>query len=98
MGKTGVKELTELVEGIMEVSLVLIEVGSDGIQLGDFRTLWRRLGDDPAMRDKLKRAYEGIGAVEGEIKDLDLDEAMGLAIKILPYIPKMIQAAKSGGR
>lgn len=98
MKEVGVKELSELVEGLMEVSLVLIEVGSDGIQIGDFASLWRRLSDDPRMREKLKEAYEGVGKIEGELRDLDLDEAMGLAVKILPYIPKIVAALKSGSK
>ena len=92
--KFGVKETKEFIIGLNEVSLALVNRFKDGVQITDFLSLWDKVKDDPAFRDKLKAAYEGYKAIPVELADLDLAEGVEIVTAQAAYIPTIIEALK----
>jgi hypothetical protein len=92
--KKGIKELSEALCGVMEISICLMENFKDGVQASDFVSIMSKLQSDKAFQEKLVSAYQGVGEIPGEVKDLDLVESSQLIMTMLPYIPKMIEAFK----
>ena len=90
----GIKEVKELIEAVMEVGLVLVEEFSDGVQLSDVWSIISRLKDSDKYRDSIGRAYDGASKIPAELKDVNGEEAIDLAMTMLPYLPKMLKAAQ----
>lgn len=86
----GVKETKELLVGVNEVGLALVERLKDGVQLTDAVAFYEKLVSDPAFKSKVFAAYENWQAVPDEVKDLDVGEAVELAGVQLGYIPKYV--------
>ena len=91
----GIKETEEMMVGMNEVSLYLVSVLKDGLQLADFGAVMNKLLVDKAFRDKIEAAYEGAKLIPKEVKDLDLGEVLKLAELQLSYIPKYMAALKN---
>jgi hypothetical protein len=86
----GVKELLELVAGLKEVALIGKQALKDGkIDLNDLSLLSQLL----VKQQVLVAAFEGLGQVVDEAKDLSLDEAMNL-IKALLDAAKEVKDAQ----
>jgi hypothetical protein len=86
----GVKELLELVAGLKEVALIGKAALKDGkIDLNDLSLLSQLL----VKQQVLVAAFEGLGQVADEAKDLSLDEAMNL-IKALLDAAKEVKDAQ----
>lgn len=92
--KHGVKELKELIEAVMEVGIAVLSEFSDGIQLRDVWTIATKLQNSPDYRGAISKAYQGSSKIPAELKDVDGEEAIELAMTMLPYLPKLIKAAK----
>ena len=90
----GIKEMKELIEAVMEVGLVIVEEFSDGVQLSDAWSIISRLKDSGRYREAIGKAYDGAGKIPDELKDVDGEEAIDLAMTMLPYLPKILKAAK----
>jgi hypothetical protein len=86
----GVKELLELVAGLKEVALIGKQALKDGkIDLSDLSLLSQLL----VKQQVLVAAFEGLGEVGAEVKDVSLDEAM-LLIKALLDAAKEVKDAQ----
>jgi hypothetical protein len=86
----GVKELLELVAGLKEVALIGKQALKDGkIDLNDLALLSQLL----VKQQVLVAAFEGLGEVGAEVKDVSLDEAM-LLIKALLDAAKEVKDAQ----
>jgi len=92
--KLGVKETKELLEGVLELSLVLISVFKDGVQLQDAMELWDKLGKDPLVKAKFQSAFEGYKSIAVEMKDLDAYEGVELASCLLAFLPRLLESLK----
>jgi hypothetical protein len=88
----GIKETKEMIVGVNEVGIAMINVFKDGIQFKDFGELWDKFKDDAEFKAKVEAAYDNFKAIPEEIKDVDINEGMELAIIQLGYIPKMAAA------
>jgi hypothetical protein len=91
----GIKELKELLVAVNEVSLVLVKLLKDGIQLSDGMELVGKLVGDEEFKSKLAAAVEGITKLPAEIKDLDLQEGLELATVEIAFIPALVAALKA---
>jgi len=94
--KKGIQETTEVIIALNELSIAILEVLLDGLQIiDDVRTLYEKVWGDPRVKQILTSAIEGIKAVPGEISDVDLSEGVQLAILQAGYLPKIIEAIKN---
>ena len=85
----GVKELLEVIAGLKEVALIGKAALKDGkIDLSDLNLLSQLL----LKQQVLIAAFDGLGEVGAEVKDISLDEAMAL-IKALLDAAKDVRAA-----
>lgn len=89
----GIKESKEALVGVNELSMVLIELLKDGAQFSDASALIMKL-QDPEIMGKLNAALSGLKQVPGEIKDLDLQEGIELAMLQASYVPKILEKLK----
>lgn len=92
--KRGITELRELLEAIMDLSIACLEEFSDGIQLKDAWAIITKLQASEDFKMSVEKAYQGAIEIPEEVKDLDGEEAIELIMVMLPYIPKLISAAK----
>ena len=88
--KRDVKEMKEMMVGLMEIALLLAKEFKDGVQIDDFMDIFMALKDDP----KFMEAFKGLKEIPAEAKDLDLNEGMELAMMVMAYVPKFIEAMK----
>jgi biotin operon repressor len=94
--KVGVKEVSEMIEALMELGLAIASVAKDGISLSDIPALYGKM-QSPELQPKLVAAADRMNAIPDEVKDLDLAEGMQLAMLVLPYVPKYVEVlAKKG--
>lgn len=94
MEKHGINETKELLEALMEMSLVLIDLFKDGVQFKDSIELFQKISSDPVLKAQLVAAYEGYQKIPSEIKDLDAVEGVSLSTCLLAYIPKILERLK----
>lgn len=94
MDHKGINETKELLEALMELSLILIDVFKDGVQIKDSVELFQKISSDPVLKAQLKAAYEGYQKIPDEIKDLDAVEGVSLSTCLLSYIPKILEHLK----
>jgi hypothetical protein len=91
----GIKETQELMVGLNEVALCLIKVLKDGVQLSDVGAILDKLNDDAEFKAKIEAAYQGMGALAGELSDLQVGEILQLARTQIDYIDDYIDAIKA---
>lgn len=94
MKKEGVRELRELIEAVMDIGIAVLAEFSDGIQLRDVWKIVTKLQNSPEYRTAIGKAYDGSSKIPAELKDVDGEEAIELAMVMLPYLPKLIKAAR----
>lgn len=94
MSKHGIAETQEMITGLMEVTLVMIEVFKDGAQVTDIMLLWQKIGNDPQMRKYLAESFEGYKKIPAEIKDIDPAEAVQMVTMMAMYVPRILDALK----
>ena len=88
--KEGIKETKEMIEGLMELSLLMAEQFKDGIDATDFFAIMMKVQGD----ERYKKAFEGMKEIPIEAKDIDMQEGMELAMMVMKYVPKFIDAMK----
>lgn len=90
----GIIETKEALEGVLEVAIAVAVVVKDGLQFGDIGDLYDALWKDPIVKAKLELAFKGMGAIDEEIKDIDLVEGGELAVTFISYMPRLLEAIK----
>ena len=90
-----IKELKEVVEAVNEVSLVLVKLLKDGVQLVDAVSLVDQVITNAELKAKLVAATEGISKIPSEVKDIDLQEVLELASLEIVFVPKLVAALKA---
>lgn len=90
----GVKETSEALRGVNEISLFLVQRFKDGLGFDDATAMWEKLKDDEAFKLKVKQGYEGYKLIPAEFKDLDAGEGLELASVQLEYVPKFVNEFK----
>lgn len=90
-----VKESKEVLGAVAELSVVLIKHLKDGLQLSkDLPAIINELVNNEALKAELEKAFNGIGKVDDELKDLSLEEGVELAMVLALKAPKIIDALK----
>ena len=91
----GIQETGEVLEAGIAVAAVVVKQLKDGFQvLEDGLALYNKIIGDPEFRDAILRAYDGIGKVPTELKDLTFEEGIDLGIIALHGSKKLIVALK----
>lgn len=94
MKKHGIKETTEALKAINEVSLFLIDIFKDGVDLGDFPKIWEKITKDEDFKKTVAEAFEGYSKIPAELSDVDIEEGVELATMQLRYLPAIVKAIK----
>lgn len=94
VSKQGIKELKEVIEALMEISLRMGSVLKDGYQPSDLALIFQLFAKDEILKKKISEAYDGISKVGAELKDMDPKEGIELSIVLLQFIPKFIDIFK----
>ncbi|HRT83935.1 MAG TPA: hypothetical protein P5523_04790 [Bacteroidales bacterium] len=90
-----IKETKEALIGLNELALVIAVRLKDGFQVvEDISAVVAKLMSDAEFQAKLQAAYENIGAIPEEIKDLQLNEVIELVGVQVGYVPKFVEALK----
>lgn len=90
----GTTELKDLLIGLNELSLELIKVFKDGVQIADAVKVFEDIQSNPALKAKLVAAVGNIQAIPAEIKSFNLAEGLDLLMTEVQYIPQIIDALK----
>jgi len=93
MEKQGIKETTEVLTALLDLSVELAKVFKDGVQVYDSATVLA-LFSNPVVQEKIKAAYEGVEKVDDELKDLDAMEVLSLVPMATLKVSELIQAIK----
>lgn len=94
MENTAIKELTEALAGVLELSIVLASAFKDGVQAQDALAIWQEIQSKPPVKAQLIAAFQGLSAIPAEAKDLNLEEGIALTMTVLTYVPRLIEALK----
>ncbi|MCH8156182.1 MAG: hypothetical protein IID18_00255 [Nitrospinae bacterium] len=89
-----IRNLKEAIVGILELSIAIAPLLKDGIGLNDLGALWDIWKNDTNLKEKLIVAIEGYDQIPDEVSDLSIAEGMEVAMVLLPYVPKLIDAFK----
>ena len=74
------KESRELIEGVGELSKVVIEALMDGFQTSDVMTLVAAASGNP----KIKAAINGVSKVKDEFKNMDAEKSIAAIKELTP--------------
>lgn len=85
------KNTEEVFEGILEVTLALIDVFKDGFQLTDATDLYLKISQDDVLLAKLRIAWQDSDKIGSELKNISAVDAIRLANVVLAYVPKIIE-------
>lgn len=89
--EVGIKETKEVVEGVIELSVIIAESLKDGFQASsDLTAILVGLSTNP----KMIAAYDNVKGVGEEVKDLSVNEGIELGVLALSSIPRIIDALK----
>ena len=94
----GIKETKEMLVGVNEVSIFLISLFKDGLDLEDFSDIWNKLTCDEDFKKKIENAYEGCTKIPAEIKDLSVEEGMELLKIQADLVTKIADLFKNTGK
>lgn len=88
----GVKELREMIKGVLTVAVYLIGKFKDGVQFTDFTEFYTHLSTDAEFKKVLEDAYTGYKLVPEEIKDIDAGEGLEVVGDIVEFVPQITGA------
>lgn len=84
----GIKETTELIEGLSALAHVVIALVKDGVQVSDAKELFSKALEDGELNKKLIAAIEGVAQVPVEVADVDFFEGLKLGKLVLSEVKK----------
>lgn len=89
--KVGVKEVSELLEGLEKLAKFGVKVLEDGVvNVKDIGALVALSKDLEVLVD----AFEGLGSIDDELKDLDQEEIIMIVIKVFGIIKSVGKAKR----
>lgn len=92
MEKHGIKETSEVLVALNELTVVLAKLLKDGVQMTDLNELISLIVLNPEFRSRMQLAFENAKACTEEIKDLSIVEGLALVKIQMEYVPKVIEA------
>ena len=87
-------DLESVLVGVNELSLELIKVLKDGVQITDAIQLFEDFKSSADLQAKLLAAASAIKSVGADVKDLDMEGGLALASIEISYVPKLLAALK----
>lgn len=97
--KLGIKETREVLKALNNLTIFLLSILLDGLQLyKDGKAIIVKLKDDDEFRRVIQDAIDNIQAVPAEIKDLDASEGITLAGDQLAFLPMIFKAISEAPR
>lgn len=90
----GIAETKEVLVAGNEIGLFVVSRLKDGVGVDDALAAYQKLTQDAAFKKIVMDAHDGLSAVGGEIKDLDIGEGLELIILQAGYVPKFVEALK----
>lgn len=90
----GIKETKELIIGVLEIGVLMIERFGDGVNLGDLLAIMNKLVFDKDFKGKISNAFDGVDKVQLEIKDLSKEEIAELVVMLLPELMSILTKLK----
>lgn len=88
------KEVQDILIGINEISLVLIERLKDGFQIDDVPAVWEKFHLDTDFHQKISNAVTSVLNLSTDLKTLTLEDKVNLVNLQLSYLPKIISGFK----
>jgi hypothetical protein len=89
------KDLNELVIGLLELSLQVVEVAKkDGFNTMALVDLYQHIWKDEDVKAKVMAAIDGYKNVPANLKEVDFNEGIQLAALLVSYAPKFVAALK----
>lgn len=92
--KKGIKETKEVLVASNALAILIIKKLNDGIQVQDGIEIAQALFSDGEIKAAVQAAADKIGEVSGELKDLDMNEGIELAMYQAMQVPKIVEALK----
>jgi len=86
----GVKNSKAMLRGGMKMTVMMMKLFKDGMQMQDFVIIITELQKDPDFIE----AFRDLKEIPAEMRDLSLSEGMELVMEGIPYIPMMIDAMR----
>lgn len=81
-----VSQTKEAVVALVKLGKVLAELAKDGIDWKDGAALASKIVTDEAFRGTLVAAVEGAGNIPAELKDINFEEGIELAMAVIAEI------------
>lgn len=96
MGKqsNGVKETKEALVALNELSIHLISIFKNGLNVGSAVDLWKLFQNDEDLRSKIAAAYDNYAAIPSELEGLDIGGTLELTYTQLSYVPAIAEALR----
>lgn len=91
----GIKETKELVVALGAIGPVLVKVLKDGVQATDAIALYNEIVANPAVKDAVLAAVDGIKLIPSELKDLSAVEIGELTVLGVQNTIELIKAIKA---
>ena len=90
----GIKETSELIDGVMSLTVFLIPEFKKGGVPGAIKNLYHKMKTDVQFESEILNAIDKIEMVPKEAKDIGMMEATRLTMKLLGYVPSIVAALK----
>jgi hypothetical protein len=96
MGKqsNGVKETREALVALNELSIHLISIFKNGLNVGSAVDLWKLFQNDEDLKAKIAAAYDNYAAIPAELEGLDIGGTLELTYTQLSYVPAIAEALR----
>jgi hypothetical protein len=92
--KIGIKETTEALKAVNELTIFFANAFKDGVELQDFEVFWNKLMNDVEFKKIINDGYDNYKLIPSEMKDIDLTEGLTMASLQITYIPRLVEAFK----
>jgi hypothetical protein len=91
-GNMAVKETTEAVVGLLNLTIVIAGLLKDGPQWSDAVALVEKFTNDAEFKNSLVQAIDGISKVPDELKNLTVAEALEIVKVLVDKGPALVGA------
>jgi len=92
--KEGIKETTEALVAVNEISLFIAKRLQDGIGMDDAVATWDKMKNDEEFKALVYAGYDKYDKIPSEVKDVDAGEGMELAAVQIDFVPRFVETFK----
>lgn len=83
-------ELYDYLDLIFDTTIIIAKHLKDGAQFADIIRILSEIFGDSEFRKRFHKAIDGTGKIPAEIAEMDVSDSIALAMKILPFVPRLI--------